>query len=81
MKLGFEIFSSIKKYPYIFEVFPSASYKMLAAENIRYDLCLNDFVYGVKDMLDASVAALTVYEYCSGNGCEVCGVINHSGSP
>lgn len=73
MKLGFEVFSVLNKFPYVYEVFPSASYRMLEKEKLNYELCLNDFASGVKDMLDASVAALTVYEYLNGRGCEVGG--------
>jgi predicted nuclease with RNAse H fold len=73
MRLGFSIFDSLKDFQFIYEVFPSASYKMLEKERLRYELCLNDFVSGVKDMLDASVAAITVYEFVNGRGCEVGG--------
>lgn len=73
MKLGFRIFSELKDFPLVYEVFPSASYRMLENENIKYELCLNEFDNGVKDMLDASVAAVTVYEFVNGRGCEVGG--------
>jgi predicted nuclease with RNAse H fold len=73
MRLGFSIFNSLEEFPFVYEVFPSASYKMLEKEKLMYELCLNDFVSGVKDMLDASVAAITVYEFISGRGCEVGG--------
>jgi predicted nuclease with RNAse H fold len=73
MRLGFSIFNSLKEFPFVYEVFPSASYRMLEKEKLMYELCLNDFVSGVKDMLDASVAAITVYEFISGRGCEVGG--------
>jgi predicted nuclease with RNAse H fold len=73
MKLGFEIFSELKEFPFVYEVFPSASYKMLEKERITYQMCLNSFSNGVKDMFDASVAALTVYEFVNGRGCEVGG--------
>ena len=46
---------------------------MLENENVKYELCLNEFNSGVKDMLDASVAALTVCEFVNGRGCEVGG--------
>ena len=46
---------------------------MLENENVKYELCLNEFKSGVKDMLDASVAAFTVYEFVNGRGCEVGG--------
>ena len=73
MQLGFSIFESIKDFLFVYEVFPSASYRMLEKENVKYELCLNKFTGGVKDMLDASVAAITVYEFISGRGCEVGG--------
>jgi len=73
MKLGYDIFSSLKDFKYVYEVFPSASYKLLENENFTYELCLNHFREGIKDMLDASVAAITVYEFLNGRGCEVGG--------
>lgn len=73
MKLGFSLFDSLKDFPFVYEVFPSASYKMLEIENIKYEVCLNEFNGGVKDMLDASTAAITVYEFVNGRGCEVGG--------
>ena len=73
MKLGFSIFNSLKDFSFVYEVFPSASYKILENENVKYELCLNEFNSGVKDMLDASVAALTVFEFVNGQGCEVGG--------
>jgi hypothetical protein len=73
MKLGFEIFSALKSFPLVYEVFPSASYTMLQNESPGYEICLKGFKHGVKDMLDASVAALTVYEFMHGQGCEVGG--------
>lgn len=73
MKLGYNIFSALKEFPYVYEVFPSASYKMLEKENLAYELCLNSFKGGVKDILDASVAAITVYQFVNGRGCEVGG--------
>lgn len=76
MKLGYDIFSELKDFSYVYEVFPSASYKMLENQNVKYELCLNNFVDGVKDMLDASVAALTVFEFINGSGCEVGGEDN-----
>jgi predicted nuclease with RNAse H fold len=73
MKLGFRIFSELKDFQFVYEVFPSASYKMLENENVKYELCLNEFNKGVKDMLYASVAAVIVYEFVNGGGCEVGG--------
>jgi predicted nuclease with RNAse H fold len=73
MKLGYDIFSALEDFKHVYEVFPSASYKMLEKENLTYELCLNHFTSGIKDMLDASVAAITVYEFVNGRGCEVGG--------
>lgn len=73
MKLGFSIYDALKGFPFVYEVFPSASYKMLEKENVKYEFCLNNFSIGIKDMLDASVGAITVYEFINGRGCEVGG--------
>lgn len=73
MRLGFSIFEALKEFPFVYEVFPSASYKLLEKENVKYELCLDKFTGGVKDMLDASVAAITVYEFINERGCEVGG--------
>jgi hypothetical protein len=73
MRLGYDIFSELNKFPFVYEVFPSASYKMLEKENLKYELCLNQFNAGVKDMLDASAGAVTVYEFINGRGCDVGG--------
>lgn len=73
MRLGFSIFNSLKEFQFVYEVFPSASYKMFEKENVKYELCLNKFTGGVKDMLDVSVGAITVYEFVNGRGCEVGG--------
>lgn len=71
MKLGYKIFDSLKEFKYLHEVFPSASYRMLENKNLKYELSLNKFRSGPKDMLDASVAAITVKEFHDGHGCEV----------
>lgn len=73
MKLGFSIYDELKNFPFVYEVFPTASYKMLEKENVKYELCLNNFIGGVKDMLDASVGAITIYEFINGRGSEVGG--------
>ena len=73
MKIGFSIFENLNQFKNLFEVFPSASYKMLENDNISYDLCLAEFKRGVKDMLDASVAAITVKEFIDGRGMELGG--------
>ena len=73
MKLGYSIYKILEDFPFVFEIFPSASYKMLQDENVKYELCLNYFQKGIKDMLDASVGAITVFEFINGRGCEVGG--------
>jgi hypothetical protein len=73
MKLGFEIFSELHQFPLVYEVFPSASYNILKNENLSFEMCLKGFKKGVQDMLDASVAALTVYEFINGGGTEIGG--------
>lgn len=73
MKLGFDIFLALKEFLHVYEVFPSASYKLLQDEILSYEICLKGFKNGVKDMLDASVAAITVYEFLQERGCEVGG--------
>ncbi len=73
MKLGYQIFKELKNYTYTYEVFPSASYKMLQNEKTSFQLCLNNFSRGVKDMIDAAVAAITVKEFVEGKGCEIGG--------
>ncbi|MCX7874602.1 MAG: hypothetical protein N2321_00385 [Melioribacteraceae bacterium] len=73
MKLGFSIYNALKDFPFVYEVFPSASYRMLEKENVKYELCLNNFSSGMKDMLDASIAAITVYDFLKGRGCEIVG--------
>ncbi|MCS7054181.1 MAG: hypothetical protein NZM09_10685 [Ignavibacterium sp.] len=76
MRLGYSIFEELNDFPYLYEVFPSASYKMLENDELKFELCLKNFSNGIKDMLDASVAAITVYEFINGRGCEVGGEDN-----
>lgn len=76
MRLGYSIFEELNDFPYLYEVFPSASYKMLENDELKFELCLRNFSKGIKDMLDASVAAITVYEFINGRGCEVGGEDN-----
>jgi hypothetical protein len=46
---------------------------MFENEPVKYEICLKGFKPGVKDMLDASVAAVTVKNYIEGRGSEVGG--------
>ncbi len=76
MSLGFELFVrfSAKKGLRVHEVFPTASYHCLEGKKEpRVRLNLASFRPGPKDLLDASVAALTVREFDQGRGVEVGG--------
>jgi hypothetical protein len=74
MKLGFKLFESLKKFKFVFEVFPSASYLMLKGrKHPKVSINFANFADGPKDMLDACISALTVYEYIHGLGSEVGG--------
>ena len=74
MKLGYSLYGALKRYPLVYEMFPTASYKMLN-HDFTLTACVNfsNFARGPKDMLDACMAALTVYEFVNGRGSEVGG--------
>ena len=64
----------MKDFNYVFEVFPSASYKLLRKDrDLKVTINFADFYKGPKDMLDACVAAITVHEFIQGRGSEVGG--------
>ncbi len=74
MELGFSLFGVLESYPDVYEVFPTASYRLLENQPqppIR--ISFRDFGPGPKDMLDAAVAAYTLAEFAAGRGCEVGG--------
>jgi hypothetical protein len=77
MKLGFELFRTLlQSHPAVSvcEVFPAASYKLLAEDtSLRIGVRLAGFARGPKDMLDAYVAAATVREFIQGRGASVGG--------
>jgi hypothetical protein len=74
MQLGFALFESLKNRTAVHEVFPSASYRMLAGDmTARIGLRLGDFYPDPKDMLDAYIAAATVREFVQGRGSEAGG--------
>jgi hypothetical protein len=74
MRLGFLLFDGLARAGSVHEVFPSASYRQLAAcREPALTLNLGSFHRGPKDMLDACVAALTVRELVAGRGVEVGG--------
>lgn len=72
MRLGFEIYMQMKDFDNVFEVFPSASYHMLKADrNLKVTINFSNFYKGPKDMVDACISAMTVYEFVHGRGTEV----------
>lgn len=74
MRLGFNLFQSLQEVTAVYEVFPSASYQLLQGNrDLRLTIDLADFFAGPKDMLDASVAAVTVGEYVAGRGTSIGG--------
>lgn len=74
MELGFALFNSLRDYPYIYEVFPTASYRLLEKNpGPQIKLSFENFLPGPKDMLDAAVSAFTAAQVRAGKGCEVGG--------
>src|SRR5262249_31418619 len=74
MRLGFAIYEGLHGLTSVFEVFPSASLKMFAGNrDARVTIDFSAFSTGPKDILDACVAALTVFEFVNGRGCEIGG--------
>ena len=74
MQIGFRLFDTLAPLAPTHEVFPTASYRMLETDrDLRVDLSFAAFRPGPKDMLDATLAALTVREHAAGRGCEVGG--------
>jgi hypothetical protein len=74
MQLGFGLFSILENREGVFEVFPAASYSILKGQtNPKVTIDFANFGPGPKDMIDACVAAITVFEYLGGRGCEVGG--------
>jgi hypothetical protein len=75
MRHGFRLFAALSGWPEVYEVFPTASYRQCAEDNngSMFSISLRGFARGVKDMLDAYVAAFTVHEYLAGRGTAVGG--------
>jgi hypothetical protein len=74
MSIGFRLFATLSAWAEIHEVFPTASYNQLAADEApAFTVSLSGFSLGPKDMLDAYVAAYTVHEYAAGRGVAVGG--------
>jgi hypothetical protein len=74
MRLGFQLFEALADRPHVYEVFPSASYTLLAQdESPLASLVLKGFAPDPGDMLDALVGAVTVREFLGGRGCAIGG--------
>ena len=74
MQVGFKLFQLLTPIAQTYEVFPSASYALLANEpEPAFTVSLTGFFQGPKDMLDAYVAAYTVFEFLGGRGVAVGG--------
>jgi predicted nuclease with RNAse H fold len=72
MKLGYGLFEVLSSIGEVYEVFPSATYKLLSKDaNAQITLSLKDIDKGPKDMLDAAAASFTVYRYLKGAGTEI----------
>jgi hypothetical protein len=74
MKLGFAAFDRLASAGLpAFEVFPTASYRQLAGENVVFSMSTRGLADGPKDLLDARIAAITVREFLAGHGGSVSG--------
>lgn len=74
MELGFALFDQLGSAFAVYEVFPSASYRMFEGDSSSgMKVRLGNFRPGPKDMLDAYIAAATLREFLQGRGCEVGG--------
>ena len=74
MALGYSLYQTLHNINHLYEVFPSASYKLLDGNLLPViGLSFAHFVHGPKDMLDACVCAYTVHAFINGRGFEVGG--------
>ena len=74
MVLGYRLFEVLNGLAGVYEVFPSASYQLLReTAHPPIALCLKGFAGQPKDMLDACVAAYTVWAFLNGRGSELGG--------
>ena len=73
MQVGFALFRRLASLTQTFEVFPTASLRLLAQDSeVRLDLPLRALTkQTVADLVDAWLAALTVHAFLAGRGCEV----------
>jgi len=68
MVLGYTLYGVLGDLGDVYEVFPSASYGALRGNTASAKVNFSPFFPGPKDMLDASVGALTVREYVQNRG-------------
>ena len=74
MLVGYALFEQLAKTGRVYEVFPTASYRLLAEDTDSFvRINFAEFAGGPKDMIDACIAAYTVLEFHKGIGCEVGG--------
>lgn len=74
MALGYRLFETLQPIEHLYEVFPSASYALLAGTQYApVALSFADAFHGPKDLLDACVSAYTVHAFMHGRGFEVGG--------
>jgi len=74
MRFGFTLFDCLQGLVEVYEVFPSASYRLLCAlPELQVSLSFEGFAPGPKDMLDAVIGAVTVFCFRERGGREVGG--------
>lgn len=74
MRLGFRLYAALEGMATVHEVFPTASYTLLAGNReVRVEADFSACAPGPKDALDAWAAAATVREFAAGRGAEVGG--------
>lgn len=74
MQTGFNLFSALQGIVPTYEVFPTASYALLeGVTDVQINIDFSSCRLGPKDILDSFVAAATVREFVSGQGCKVGG--------
>ena len=74
MALGYFLYETLEGLKHVYEVFPSASYAILAGkQHVPVALSFAEFAHGPKDMLDARMCAYTVHAFLHGHGFEVGG--------
>lgn len=74
MNLGFALYNALNEWEKVYEVFPTAAYRLLEGDvETRMSIPLAHFRRGPKDMLDAAAAAFSVLLFERGAGMEIGG--------